>query len=180
MPQQIAVQVAHARNPLEVVTYPAPEPRDIVWSNMTLSTRNVRARDCFVLASMSLLLLFWIIPVAALAGLLSYKEIKKTMPWLGNLIDQNDKIRAIVQNSLPSAAMITLNAMLPFALEGKYLYDSAFFRNSYVVCSLDLCPRIPCQELDRVLAAEEVSRCGNLLCGPLIKLFWQILFVPFA
>lgn len=61
---------------------------------------------------------FWIFPITALASLLSYKEIKKVMPWLGNIIDSNEKIRAIVQNSLPSVAMITLNALLPFILEG--------------------------------------------------------------
>jgi hypothetical protein len=72
---------------------------------------------------MGLLLFFWIFPVAALASLLSYKEIKKAMPWLGQIIDRNDKIRAIVQNSLPSAAMITLNALLPFILEGEVLFQ---------------------------------------------------------
>lgn len=62
---------------------------------------------------------FWIFPITALASLLSYKEIKKVMPWLGVIIDSNDHIRAIVQNSLPSVAMITLNALLPFILEGE-------------------------------------------------------------
>lgn len=62
---------------------------------------------------------FWIFPITGLASLLSYKEIKKVMPWLGTIIDSNDKIRAVVQNSLPSVAMITLNALLPFILEGE-------------------------------------------------------------
>lgn len=62
---------------------------------------------------------FWIFPITALASLLSYKEIKKAMPWLGQIIDSNDEIRVIVQNSLPSIAMITLNALLPFILEGE-------------------------------------------------------------
>lgn len=67
---------------------------------------------------MGLLFFFWFFPISALASLLSYEEIKKTMPWLGRLIDQNVQIRAIVQNSLPSVAVITLNACLPFLLEG--------------------------------------------------------------
>ena len=71
---------------------------------------------------MGALLFFWIFPITALASLLSYKEIKKTMPWLGRFIDSNERIRAIVQNSLPSVAMITLNALLPFMLEGKCRY----------------------------------------------------------
>jgi hypothetical protein len=67
---------------------------------------------------MALRLFFWLFPITFLASLLSYKEIKKAMPWLGELIDKNDKIRAIVQNSLPSVAMISLNALAPFILEG--------------------------------------------------------------
>lgn len=73
------------------------------------------------MGSMGLLLFFWVFPITALASLLSYKEIKKVMPWLGRLIDSNDKVRAIVQNSLPSVAMVTLNALLPFILEGELL-----------------------------------------------------------
>ena len=87
---------------------------------MTTSLATSRFREVLVLGSMCLLLFFWIFPITALAGLLSYKEIKRTMPWLGRLIDSNDKVRAIVQNSLPSVAMISLNALLPFILEGMY------------------------------------------------------------
>lgn len=86
---------------------------------MTPSTATIRTRDIFILATMALLLFTWVFPITALASLLSYKEIKKAMPWLGKLIDSNDKVRAIVQNSLPSVAMITLNALLPFILEGE-------------------------------------------------------------
>ena len=86
---------------------------------MTPSTSVIRLRDIIVLFLMALLLSFWFIPITGLASLLSYKEIKKAMPWLGKLIDANGQIRAIVQNSLPSVAMITLNALLPFMLEGE-------------------------------------------------------------
>lgn len=85
---------------------------------MTSSDHTLRARDILILAAIGLLFFFWVIPIAALASLLSYEEIKKTLPWLAGLIDKNDKIQALVQNSLPSVAMITLNALLPFALEG--------------------------------------------------------------
>lgn len=79
----------------------------------------------FVIGCVLLLLFFWIFPITALASLLSYKEIKKVMPWLGRLIDGNDRIRAIVQNSLPSVAIITLNALLPFILEGVLSYQTS-------------------------------------------------------
>ena len=86
---------------------------------MSRSLAKSRIREYLVLGTMVLLLLFWVIPVAALASLLSYQEIKQTMPWLAEIIDSNEQIRAIVQNSLPSVAMISLNALLPFLLEGE-------------------------------------------------------------
>jgi len=132
---QIAIQTAHAPYPCQCTTYPAPEPRDIVWSNMAVSPSSMRTRDAFVMGCMGLLLFFWVFPITALASLLSYKEIKKDMPWLGQLIDSNDKIRAIVQNSLPSVAMITLNALLPFVLEAL-AYVQGFRARSWVEYSL--------------------------------------------
>jgi hypothetical protein len=93
---------------------------------MSYSAGSTRVRELIVLGCMGLLLFFWLFPITFLASLLSYKEIKKAMPWLGELIDKNDKIRAIVQNSLPSVAMISLNALAPFILEGVYHISKSY------------------------------------------------------
>lgn len=50
---------------------------------------------------------------------MSYEEIKKIMPWLARLINSSPRLAAIVQNSLPSLALITFNGLLPFLLECK-------------------------------------------------------------
>ncbi|KAG8994392.1 hypothetical protein FRB94_009930 [Tulasnella sp. JGI-2019a] len=114
---QIACQVVHAPYHSQCITVLAPEPRDIVWSNMAHSPRHLRVREIIVMGIMILLLLFWIVPISALATLLSYKEIKKALPWLGRIIDMNETVRALVQTSLPSLAVVSLNAALPFLLE---------------------------------------------------------------
>lgn len=132
---QIAVQTVHAPAPAQCVTCLAPEPRDIIWANMTLAPGSALARDWLVMGAMVLLLFFWVIPVTALAGLLSYKEIKKTWPALAKLIDANAQIGAIVQNSLPSIAVITLNACLPFLLEGL-TYIQGYKARSWIEYSL--------------------------------------------
>ncbi|KAH9475924.1 Calcium permeable stress-gated cation channel 1 [Psilocybe cubensis] len=142
---QIALQVAHSPLPpstsssgedaLQMHTYPAPEPRDIVWSNMSLSPRALLVRDALVTASLGLLFFFWFFPITSLAGLLSYEEVKKTVPWLGRLIDRREDVRAVVQNSLPSVAMISLNGALPFILEGL-TYVQGYRARSWVEFSL--------------------------------------------
>jgi calcium permeable stress-gated cation channel len=114
---EIAAQVVHAPYHSQAITHLAPEPRDIVWANMAHSRTSLRFRELLVLGVMGLLFFFWVFPITALASLLSYKEIKKVAPWLGRLIDSSDQLKAIVQNSLPSVAMSSLNALVPFVLE---------------------------------------------------------------
>lgn len=60
-----------------------------------------------------------IAPVSALASLLSYAEIEKAVPWLARLIKSSPRLAAIVQNSLPTLALIIFNALLPFLLSCK-------------------------------------------------------------
>ncbi|KAG8904236.1 hypothetical protein FRB99_002056 [Tulasnella sp. 403] len=115
---QIASQVVHAPYHSQAITCPAPEPRDIVWANMTLSPKDVKFREIVVVGFTALLILLWIPPVSTLSALLSYEEIKKAAPWLGKIVDYNDTVRALVQSSLPSLAVIALNGCLPFLLEG--------------------------------------------------------------
>ena len=56
----MACQVTHYPQHSEVVTEPAPEPRDVVWSNVSMSQRKVHIRQFVVLGLMVLLLLTWI------------------------------------------------------------------------------------------------------------------------
>ncbi|WVQ84128.1 hypothetical protein IAT38_006275 [Cryptococcus sp. DSM 104549] len=114
---QTACQVAHNPHHSQVVTELAPEPRDVVWSKVSMSAREGMIRDLAIMGVMGVLLLFWIVPVSSLAALLSYNEIKKVMPWLARLIDNSPRLAALVQNSLPTLALIIFNGCLPFLLE---------------------------------------------------------------
>lgn len=114
----------------------APEPRDIVWPNVGKSESNRWVRDAFVMGLMGGVLLFWIgeskapslhgllmlmfctsATVSLLAALLSYREIERVAPWLAKIIDLSPRIRAFVQTTLPSTALIFFNALIPFFLE---------------------------------------------------------------
>ncbi|OWZ67604.1 hypothetical protein AYX14_04653 [Cryptococcus neoformans] len=114
---QVACQVTHYPHHSQAVTTPAPEPRDIVWQHVSMSIRESQIRDFIVMGIMGVLILTWIVPVSSLATLMSYEEIKKIMPWLARLINSSPRLAAIVQNSLPSLALITFNGLLPFLLE---------------------------------------------------------------
>ncbi|KAG8742156.1 hypothetical protein FRC10_001964 [Ceratobasidium sp. 414] len=114
---QIASQVEHNFPSTHIITVPAPEPRDIYWPNVPLSPRATLFREFIVLGFMAALLGFWSVPMASLTTLLSYKEMKKILPWLAALVDKDPRIQAVVQNSLPSLSVTALNSLLPFLLE---------------------------------------------------------------
>ena len=58
--KQTACQVVHYPHHSEVLTEPAPEPRDIVWSKISMSQRERQVRDMVIMGVMTVLLLFWI------------------------------------------------------------------------------------------------------------------------
>lgn len=112
--QQIAAQVVNSH----IKSYLAPEPRDIVWSNMSHTRWNLIWREVLVTGVLVVLFFFWVVPVSFLATLLNYKEVQKVAPWLARFIDLSPTIQTLVQNTLPSIAVILLNGLLPFLLEG--------------------------------------------------------------
>lgn len=58
--QQIAAQVIHSSRPEECLTSQAPEPRDVVWSNVGKSESNRWIRDWIIMGVMVALLLTWL------------------------------------------------------------------------------------------------------------------------
>jgi hypothetical protein len=58
--QQTACQVVHYPHHSEVLTEPAPEPRDVVWSKVSMSVRERRVRDILAIGVMIVLILSWI------------------------------------------------------------------------------------------------------------------------
>ena len=58
--QQTACQVVHYPQHSKVITEPAPEPRDVVWSKIAMPQREKTLRDVVIMGIMVVLLLSWI------------------------------------------------------------------------------------------------------------------------
>lgn len=105
---------------------------------MTYSRTQLRVRESIVFGIIVLLFFFWLVPVGLLASLLSYEELKRVTPWLVRLLDKNDNVRALVQNTLPSTALMLFNGLLPFILESELCLKSYLRRVTDVLT----CPTI--------------------------------------
>ncbi len=114
---QIAAQTVHYPIPAYCATSMAQEPRDIIWSNIDLSNNDRRVRQVVVSIFIVAVLVFYIPPLVFLASFVSPGAIKKYMPWLDRLLDTDERLRALVQNNLPSLVVIGFNALLPLVLE---------------------------------------------------------------
>ena len=114
---QIASQTVHYPMPAYCSTSMAQEPRDIIWSNIDLSNNDRRVRQVLVSIFMVAVLVFYIPPLVFLASFVSPGAIKKYAPWLDRLLDTDQRLRALVQNNLPSLVVIGFNALLPLVLE---------------------------------------------------------------
>ncbi|WAQ90618.1 hypothetical protein PtA15_13A16 [Puccinia triticina] len=115
---QTLCQVSHWPKPGQAIISLAPEPRDIYWSNLTISRWSIKARNVMVLLSIAALYGFWATPVTFLAKWMSYDTLVSLLsPKLIQWIEKSPTIKALIQNSLPTLAIIIFNALLPLLLD---------------------------------------------------------------
>ncbi|KDN52828.1 DUF221-domain-containing protein [Tilletiaria anomala UBC 951] len=114
---QILAQSVHYPLPGLCITTLAPEPRDIIWSNVAMPAGERRTRQVLVSAFVLLVLIFYIPPLTALASFLKPEAIRKYAPWLYKLLSAEPRLEALVLNFLPSIVLIAFNALLPIMFE---------------------------------------------------------------
>ncbi|PRP78972.1 hypothetical protein PROFUN_11437, partial [Planoprotostelium fungivorum] len=94
----------------------APDPKAVVWKNISASPNGVFFRklvlDAFVLA-MSLL---WVIPIGFFSLLTTVENLDKMMPSLVNLLRKSQLLFSIVEGILPVLLTIIFLAMVPFVI----------------------------------------------------------------
>lgn len=82
----VAAQTQQSTNPVEVVTEWAPEPRDVLWSNLSIPYVQLRLRSIFVAAAVILLIIFYFIPATFVQGLAQLQSLEKWFPALVDLL----------------------------------------------------------------------------------------------
>ncbi|QSZ35252.1 hypothetical protein DSL72_008121 [Monilinia vaccinii-corymbosi] len=114
---QMAMQALLDPTPRQLMARPAPAPSDIVWTNTYLPRSNRMIRSWAITIFILILTIFWLIPVAALAGLVSLCSIRQVWPGLADVLESHEILKALVQTGLPTLVVSLLNLAIPF------LYD---------------------------------------------------------
>ncbi|KAL1893807.1 hypothetical protein Cpir12675_003963 [Ceratocystis pirilliformis] len=114
---QMAIQALMDPRPGVLLTNTAPSPSDVVWRNTYASRNQRRLKSWMVTIIISILSVFWLFIVAAVATMLSLCTIKKVFPELGNAIESHTWLGAAVQSGFPVLIVTILNTLVPLLYE---------------------------------------------------------------
>ncbi|KAK3007186.1 hypothetical protein RJ639_015666 [Escallonia herrerae] len=107
-----AAQSLHARMVDTWTVMDAPEPRQIIWTNLPKSFYERQIRQYVVYIIVFLTVVFFMIPIGFISAFTTLENLKKLLPFLKPIINQ-DVIRTVLEAYLPQIALIVFLALLP-------------------------------------------------------------------
>jgi calcium permeable stress-gated cation channel len=94
----------------------APQPAEIIWSNMGISYPEKMARFAATTAFVTVMIIFWAIPVAFVGSISNINYLTNRLHFLKFILDIPPVILGVVTGLLPSVMLAILMALLPIIL----------------------------------------------------------------
>lgn len=91
-------------------------PEEIIWKNLKMTWKSRVVRYIVAIALVTVLIVFWSIPVGFVGILSNIDALIQTAPWLGFLNNIPPKIFGVVKGLLPAVLLAVLMALLPIIL----------------------------------------------------------------
>eukprot|EP00612_Vaucheria_litorea_P001677 CAMPEP_0171454584 /NCGR_PEP_ID=MMETSP0945-20130129/1804_1 /TAXON_ID=109269 /ORGANISM="Vaucheria litorea, Strain CCMP2940" /LENGTH=758 /DNA_ID=CAMNT_0011979621 /DNA_START=823 /DNA_END=3099 /DNA_ORIENTATION=- len=95
----------------------APEPRDIIWVNVTRHIYQIQCRKTLIKILVALGLIFWASVVAGIQALTLPQTLDVVLPGIEKLSEQNEQLSNMLANYLPVVLMIILMQNLYFVFK---------------------------------------------------------------
>ncbi|CAK7347369.1 unnamed protein product [Dovyalis caffra] len=108
----VATQMLQSPNPMSWVTELAPEPHDILWSNLCIPFRQLWLRKIATLLAAILFMVLFLAPVTFVQSLAQLEKLSKTFPFLRGFLKQ-DLIKHVVTGYLPSVILMLFLYTVP-------------------------------------------------------------------
>ncbi|MBA0694581.1 hypothetical protein Goari_004863 [Gossypium aridum] len=111
----LAAQRLHAQMVDKWTVTDAPEPRQLIWTNLTIKffVRIVRQYMVYVLVFLTIV--FYMIPIGFISAITTLENLRKLLPFLKPIVDQV-QIKTVLEAYLPQLALIIFLALLPMFL----------------------------------------------------------------
>ncbi|XP_043808568.1 CSC1-like protein ERD4 isoform X2 [Manihot esculenta] len=107
-----ASQSLHAQMVDKWTVTEAPEPRQLLWSNLKVKFFERVIRQYVIYIIVALTILFYMIPIGLISALTTLDNLKKFLPFLKPIINI-DAIKIVLEAYLPQIALIVFLALLP-------------------------------------------------------------------
>ncbi|ORY01920.1 DUF221-domain-containing protein, partial [Basidiobolus meristosporus CBS 931.73] len=91
----------------------APEPRDVLWANHTVSANGKWVRRIIVNLSLWALTILWLFPSTYFVSFASYDKLSERWPFLVIVGTANPWLKSIIQNVLPSILISLFMVAMP-------------------------------------------------------------------
>ncbi|KAG6424846.1 hypothetical protein SASPL_115266 [Salvia splendens] len=111
----LAAQSQQTSNPIIWVTEMAPEPRDVLWKNLAIPFRYMPLYKFGVYVSVTVLTIFFAVPVTAVQGIAKFERLKKWFPP-AMAVQLIPGLSSFVTGYLPSAILNGFVYIVPFAI----------------------------------------------------------------
>ncbi|GAA5802516.1 hypothetical protein HPULCUR_007982 [Helicostylum pulchrum] len=109
----VASQVLIDSTPFRLRAQLAPEPRDVLWENISMHGRERVIRKALIMFILLFLVCSWTIPCNYLSALTSPKSLKEYFPWLLKLAEKNKLLNQIVAGFIPTLGVVLFFSVLP-------------------------------------------------------------------
>lgn len=107
-----AAQALHAPMVDNWTVMDAPEPRQLLWKNLSVKFFQRQMRQYVVYAIVALTIFFYMIPIGFISAFTTLENLRKLLPFLKPVVNQS-VIKTILEAYLPQIALIVFLALLP-------------------------------------------------------------------
>ncbi|KAM7266221.1 hypothetical protein ACFE04_004118 [Oxalis oulophora] len=108
----VAADVLQSSNPMLWVTELAPEPHDILWSNLSIPYRQLWIRKIATLIAAIAFMFVFLIPVAFIQGMTQLESLSQAFPFLKGILEK-PLMSQLVTGYLPSVILMTFLYAVP-------------------------------------------------------------------
>ena len=89
------------------------KPSEVIWKNLKISSKQRKGRKLAANAFITLLIIFWAIPVAIVGAISNINYLTDKLPWLSFINKIPPTILGVVTGLLPSVMLAVLMALVP-------------------------------------------------------------------
>ncbi|KAJ4961739.1 hypothetical protein NE237_021649 [Protea cynaroides] len=107
-----AAQAVHSQISDSWTVTEAPEPRQLKWSNLTITFYERRIRESIIYVAVALIIFFYMIPIGLISALTTLDNLVKLLPFLKPIV-KVEVIKTVLEAYLPQLALILFLALLP-------------------------------------------------------------------